>query len=158
MTMGDRIAVLKDGVLQQCAPPREVYDKPSNMYVAGFIGSPTMNFLPVQIVDGRTAKASSFEVPLPHPVSITSGVLGVRPEALTERPHDGATVVDLAVDVVEVLGSDQFLYGRTGSDVVTARVDPGMKVSAGDHVRLGLDHRHLHLFDAETEQAVLEHL
>jgi multiple sugar transport system ATP-binding protein len=159
MTMGDRIAVMRDGILQQCAPPREVYDKPANLYVAGFIGSPTMNFVPVSIVEGRTARADNFEVQLPHPVKIARGILGIRPEALTERPREGAAVIELAIDVVEILGSDQFLYGKCGNDTLTARVDPAMKVAAGDIVRLGLDdRRHLHLFDAETEKAILEHL
>ena len=169
MTMGDRIAVMKDGVLQQVAPPREIYDRPANIYVAGFIGSPTMNFIPVDIVDGRTAKASGFEVELPRAVAVKRAILGIRPEALTEKLVDGApvtrggvpakgTLVELKVDVVEVLGADQFLYGTCGSDTITARVDPKLKVEAGDSIRLGINLRHLHLFDAETEQTLIEHL
>ena len=158
MTMGDRIAVMRDGVLQQCAPPREIYDTPANMYVAGFIGSPTMNFVPVSIENGKTAKASGFSVDLPQSVSVQKAILGIRPEALDEHPREDGRAVEMKVDVVEVLGSDQFLYGTVGSDTMTARVEPSLKVDAGDMIKLGLDRRHLHLFDAETEQAIIEHL
>ena len=153
MTMGDRIAVMKDGILQQVAPPREIYDKPTNMYVAGFIGSPTMNFIPVT-VQGKTAKASGFDIELPIAPGVEKGVLGIRPEALTERPRDGHPGMDLKVEVTEVLGADQFLYGAVGGDAITARVDPNMKVTPGDRVLLGIDMRRLHLFDGPTGKAI----
>ncbi len=154
MTMGDRIAVMKDGILQQVAPPREIYDQPANMYVAGFIGSPTMNFIPVT-VQGKTAKASGFDIELPTAPGVEKGVLGIRPEALTEHPTDGHVGMDLKVEVSEVLGADQFLYGVVGADTITARVDPNLKVSPGDRVRLGIDMRRLHLFDGPTGKAIL---
>jgi multiple sugar transport system ATP-binding protein len=153
MTMGDRIAVMKDGILQQVAPPREIYDNPVNMYVAGFIGSPSMNFIPVT-VQGTTAKATGFELELPTAPGIEKGVLGIRPEALTEHPREGHAGLDLKVEVCEVLGADQFLYGTVGGDAITARVDPNMKVSPGDRVRLGVDMRRLHLFDGPTGKAI----
>jgi multiple sugar transport system ATP-binding protein len=153
MTMGDRIAVMKDGILQQVAPPRQIYDNPVNMYVAGFIGSPSMNFIPVT-VQATTAKASGFELELPTAPGIEKGVLGIRPEALTEHPREGHSGLDLKVEVCEVLGADQFLYGTVGGDAITARVDPNMKVSPGDRVRLGVDMRRLHLFDAPTGKAI----
>jgi len=153
MTMGDRIAVMKDGILQQVAPPRQIYDNPVNMYVAGFIGSPSMNFIPVT-VQGTTAKATGFELELPTAPGIEKGVLGIRPEALTEHPREGHSGLDLKVDVCEVLGADQFLYGTVGGDAITARVDPNMKVSPGDRVRLGVDMRRLHLFDGPTGKAI----
>jgi multiple sugar transport system ATP-binding protein len=154
MTMGDRIAVMKDGVLQQVAPPREIYDNPANMYVAGFIGSPTMNFIPVT-VQGTSAKASGFDIELPTAPGVERGVLGIRPEALTEHPRDGHSGMDLKVEVTEVLGADQFVYGTVGGDAITARVDPNLKVSPGDRVRLGIDMRRLHLFDGPTGKAIL---
>jgi multiple sugar transport system ATP-binding protein len=154
MTMGDRIAVLHDGLLQQVASPREIYDQPANMYVAGFIGSPKMNFVPVTL-QSQTAKASGFELELPRAPGITKGVLGLRPEDLGDVVRDGATKVEMKVDVLEVLGSDQYLYGRIGGDDVVARVDPHFKVFVGDTVPLGINMRRLHLFDAETEKAVL---
>ena len=154
MTMGDRIAVMRDGILQQVAPPREIYENPVNMYVAGFIGSPNMNFIPVT-VNGTTAKASGFEIELPQAPGIEKGILGIRPEALTEHPREGHGGLDLKVEVVEVLGSDQYLYGAVGGDAIIARVDPKLKVEPGDRVRLGVDTRRLHLFDGATEKAVL---
>jgi len=154
MTMGDRIAVMKDGVLQQVAPPREIYDNPANMYVAGFIGSPTMNFIPVT-VQGTTAKASGFDIELPTAPGVEKGVLGIRPEALTEHPRDGHSGLDLKVEVTEVLGADQFIYGTVGGDAITARVDPNLKVTPGDRIRLGVDMRRLHLFDGPTGKAIL---
>jgi multiple sugar transport system ATP-binding protein len=154
MTMGDRIAIMNAGILQQVGTPGEIYDHPANLFVAGFIGSPTMNFVPATTQNG-TAKASGFEVKLPKAVSAAKGTLGFRPEALTDRVTDEAGSLQMKVDVVERLGSDQFLYGQVGTDAVTARVDPRMKVDPGDTVKLGLDTRTLHFFDAETELALL---
>jgi multiple sugar transport system ATP-binding protein len=153
MTMGDRIALMYNGVLQQVGTPGEIYDHPANLFVAGFIGTPSMNFVPVTMHNG-TAKASGFEVKLPKAVGKGRGTLGFRPEAVTDRVEDGAAI-DMKVDVVERLGSDQFLYGQVGGDTLTARVDPRLKVEPGDQVRLGLDLRSLHLFDPETEEALL---
>jgi multiple sugar transport system ATP-binding protein len=153
MTMGDRIAVMKEGILQQVASPREIYDDPANMYVAGFIGSPKMNFIPVT-VSGKTAKASGFSLELPKAPGIEKGVLGIRPEDINEVPHEGFPQIEMKVDVVEVLGSDQYLYGKVGGDDVIARLDPQFKVSVGDKVRLNVNMRRLHLFDVESERAL----
>src|SRR5437867_3584785 len=153
MTMGDRIAVMRDGVLQQVAPPREIYENPANMYVAGFIGIPTMNFIPVTVA-GKTAKASGFEIDLPKAPGVEKGVLGIRPEAMTERPRPDHPGLELKVEVSEVLGPDQFLYGQVGGDSITARVDPQLKVDPGDKVRLGVDTRRLHLFEPVTGVAI----
>ncbi|MGA8922435.1 MAG: sn-glycerol-3-phosphate ABC transporter ATP-binding protein UgpC [Candidatus Dormiibacterota bacterium] len=154
MTMGDRIAIMNAGILQQVGTPGDIYDHPANLFVASFIGSPTMNFIPATVQDG-SAKASGFEVKLPKPVSAAKGTLGFRPEAVTDRVSDGGPTMEMKVDVVERLGSDQFLYGQVGGDQVTARVDPRMSVHAGDKVRLGLDTRTLHFFDSESELALL---
>ncbi len=153
MTMGDRIAIMYDGILQQVGTPDDIYDHPANLFVAGFIGTPTMNFVPVTVQNG-TAKASGFEAALPSPVETQRGTLGFRPEALTDRAPNGSAI-DMKVDVIERLGSDQFLYGQVGADTVTARVDPRLKVTPGDRVRLGLDLRSLHLFDGESEKALI---
>ena len=152
MTMGDRIAIMNGGILQQVGTPDEIYDSPANLFVAGFIGSPTMNFVPVA-VEGTVAKGAGFEVKLPRAVAPGKATLGFRPEAVTDRPSEHATL-DMEVEVVERLGSDQFLYGKVGGDSVTARVDPRLKVSPGDHVKLGLDTHNLHLFNPETGQAL----
>jgi multiple sugar transport system ATP-binding protein len=153
MTMGDRIAVLREGVLQQVAPPREIYDHPANVYVAGFIGSPKMNFIDVTI-SGNEAKASGFTIPLPRAPGVEKGLLGIRPEDLTEEARDSRPLVDLRIDVVEVLGSDQYLYGKIGGDDVIARVDPQFKASAGELVKVAINTPQMHLFDAETEAAI----
>src|SRR5213593_4002464 len=153
MTMGDRIAVMKDGLLQQVAPPREIYNQPVNMYVAGFIGSPRMNFLPVTI-SNHQAKASGFELKLPKAPGMDRGVMGIRPEHFLPNVSGDDAAIDLKVEVLEVLGSDQYLYGKVGSDDIIARVDPQLKVSVGDRVRLGVDIQRLHLFDPATEQAI----
>jgi multiple sugar transport system ATP-binding protein len=153
MTMGDRIAVMKDGVLQQVAPPREIYNQPVNMYVAGFIGSPRMNFLPVTISDHQ-AKASGFELKLPKAPGVERGIMGIRPEHLLPNVSGVDAAVDLKVEVLEILGSDQYLYGKVGSDDLIARVDPQLKVTVGDRVRLGVDAERLHIFDIETEKAI----
>jgi multiple sugar transport system ATP-binding protein len=154
MTMGDRIAVLRDGLLQQVASPREIYEQPANMYVAGFIGSPKMNFIPVT-VQGQTAKASGFDIQLPRAPGIEKGILGLRPEDLSEDVSEGTTGIEMSIEVVEVLGSDQYIYGKVGGDDVIARVDPHFKAFVGDKARLGINMRRLHLFDSETEEAVL---
>jgi multiple sugar transport system ATP-binding protein len=154
MTMGDRIAIMNAGILQQVGTPGEIYDHPANLFVAGFIGSPTMNFVPVTWSDG-TAKASGFEVKLPKAMAPGKGTLGFRPETATDRIADPASTLDMKIEVVERLGSDQFLYGQVGGDAVTARIDPKLKVEPGDNIKLGLDTRTLHLFDSETELALL---
>jgi len=154
MTMGDRIAIMNGGILQQVGTPGEIYDHPANLFVASFIGSPTMNFVPATVQDG-TAKASGFEVKLPKPVGAAKGTLGFRPEAVTDRVSDGGPSMEMNVDVVERLGSDQFLYGQVGGDQVTARVDPRLSVHSGDKVRLGLETHALHFFDSESELALL---
>ncbi|HVH64177.1 MAG TPA: sn-glycerol-3-phosphate ABC transporter ATP-binding protein UgpC [Candidatus Dormibacteraeota bacterium] len=153
MTMGDRIAIMNGGILQQVGTPGDIYDHPANLFVAGFIGTPTMNFVPANVTDG-SAKASGFEVKLPQSVPPQKGTIGFRPEAITDRVTDGGATLDMKVDVVERLGSDQFLYGMVGGDQVTARVDPRMAVAPGDRVKLGLDTRGLHFFESETEKAV----
>ncbi len=147
MTMGDRIAIMNAGILQQVGTPGDISDHPANLFVAGFIGTPTMNFIPATVQDG-TAKASGFEVKLPKYVRPGKATLGFRPEAITDRVSDNGNSLEMNVDVVERLGSDQFLYGQVGGDSVTARVDPRIAVQPGDRIRLGLDSRGTHLFDA----------
>jgi len=112
-----------------------------------------MNFLPVTISDHQ-AKASGFELSLPKAPGVARGILGIRPEHFLPNVSEEDTAIELKVEVLEVLGADQYLYGKIGSDDLIARVDPALKVSIGDRVRLAVNMKRLHLFDAETEKAV----
>ena len=116
MTMGDRVAVLRDGVLQQCAAPRELYRNPDNVFVAGFIGSPAMNLFTLPIVDS-VVSLGDWPIQVPREIADAASeiVVGVRPEHF----ELGDRGVEMEVDVVEELGADAYLYGRiTGSDKV----------------------------------------
>ena len=153
MTMGDRIAVMKDGVLQQVAPPGEIYDHPANVFVAGFIGAPAMNLIPVT-VSGRLVKGSAIEVEFPRACGVDRAVLGIRPEALSESPSPRVPSLEMKIDLAERVGRDQFIYGTAGDDGIVARIDAGIQVSRGDRIRLGFDVRDIHLFDAHSGQAL----
>ncbi len=154
MTMGDRIAVMNEGVLEQVGPPLELYDHPINLFVAGFIGTPAMNLIPVT-VNGKTARASTIEIELSSALGVERAVLGIRPEALTAQPSSSSPTIDIRVDLSERIGRDQFVYGTTGEERIVARVESALKVGRGDRMRLGIDSRALHLFDARTGQAVM---
>jgi multiple sugar transport system ATP-binding protein len=163
MTMGDRVAVLKDGLLQQCDTPRTLYDRPANVFVAGFIGSPAMNLRTVKVVEGGVDLHGTM-VPLDR--TILGGVngsdsltLGFRPESLELAPEgDGFPVT---VNVVEELGSDAFLYGAlegsdpTHGDVdVIARVDPRNTPKLGEVVRLKIRPEEIHAFHADSGERI----
>ena len=153
LTMGDRIAVLKEGVLQQIGTPRDLYETPRNEFVAGFIGSPAMNLIPAQLA-GETARAGSLEVPIDAAVraAATSGevTLGVRPEDFSVAADD-APGIRVEVDLVEELGADGFLYGHTEIDGlrtdVVSRVDGRVHPEAGDTVTLAPSAARVHVFD-----------
>ncbi|GAB3161177.1 ABC transporter ATP-binding protein [Amycolatopsis sp. NPDC004378] len=141
MTMGDRVAVLRDGVLQQCDTPIGLFSRPANVFVAGFIGSPSMNLLETTV--------SELEVPLtPAQRSALTGpgvVVGVRPEGWIIGSGR-----DAVVEVVEELGSDQYLYCRAGEQVLTVRT-PGMAAwQRGEPIKLAPQPESVHLFDAAT--------
>jgi multiple sugar transport system ATP-binding protein len=152
MTMGDRVAVLRDGVLQQCAVPRELYRRPVNMFVAEFIGSPAMNLVTLQVVD-HTVALGDWSIPIPREITDTRAelVIGIRPEHL----EVGATGVEMQVDVVEELGADAYLYGRiTGADntfgqPIVARADGQDPPARGSRVRLHPQPGHLHFFGVD---------
>ena len=158
MTMGDRVAVLKDGLLMQCDRPRAMYDRPDNVFVAGFIGSPAMNLLEVPVQDGN-AIVHGLKVPLPRETVAAAAkegsrlTLGFRPESIDVTTGDG---LEVQVTVVEELGSDAFLYGTLGSDSsaghvdVVARVDPKAPPRTGEKVRLALRPTELHAFSVAT--------
>jgi ABC-type sugar transport system ATPase subunit len=144
---------MREGTLQQVASPRELYDHPRNTYVAAFIGHPRMNLLPVTISD-RVVRADGLELTLPYALPAGQAVLGIRPEDMSLPVEDGAETLRLAVDIVECLGSDQYLYGKVGSVEVIARTRPDLTIVPGEVVELGVNLSRIHIFDAETGEAV----
>ncbi|AEF36084.1 MULTISPECIES: ABC transporter ATP-binding protein [Mycobacteriaceae] len=150
MTMGDRVAVLRDGVLQQCATPRELYRSPANVFVAGFIGSPAMNLFTVPVVEGGFALGGhTMALPRESGSAAAELIVGVRPEQL----HLADRGIGVEVDFVEELGADAYLYGRTVGpqppQSVVARVPGGTDVDRGSRLSLQLDVADLHLFTAD---------
>ncbi len=154
MTMGDRVAVLKDGILQQVATPRELYETPKNVFVAGFIGSPAMNLIQLPVVDGGV-QFGNVVLPVAKDVlaktNAKSITVGIRPEGLEVTSGEG---IQVEIDVVEELGADGYLYGRTsisGADQeITARVDGRVHPNAGEKVFLKAQGGIIHLFDVES--------
>jgi multiple sugar transport system ATP-binding protein len=160
MTMGDRVAVLKDGVLQQVDAPRAMYDRPMNVFVAGFIGSPAMNLFDVEVGPDGTTHLGNFSLALPREATTAlSGkqvTLGVRPEDL-QLVGDGAGI-PATVELVEELGSDAFLHasvrGGDGVQLLVARVDPRTPPAKGADVWLAPATDDLHWFDSATGSRV----
>ncbi|AKU15717.1 ABC transporter ATP-binding protein [Luteipulveratus mongoliensis] len=154
MTMGDRVAVLKDGLLQQCDTPRRMYDHPDNVFVAGFIGSPAMNLLNAPVTDGGV-KLGSVVHPVEREALTGAGqrvTLGVRPEDL--EPNSEGKGIAVEVDVVEELGADAYVYGHTTVDdevlQMIARVDGRTPPEKGATVHFTPKEGHVHLFDPES--------
>jgi multiple sugar transport system ATP-binding protein len=166
MTLGDRVVVMKDGIVQQVGEPLELYNRPANRFVAGFIGSPAMNFADVTLADGNgrvTAEADGLKISLPDALASRARSKSGRKATLGIRPEDirVATAGDSAdhcfeaeVEVVEQLGSEILLDTRVGPALMAASIDPESKIRAHDKLRLVLNPARLHLFDAETEAAI----
>ena len=172
ITMGDRIVVLKDGVIQQVGTPQEVYERPANVFVASFIGTPAMNFLRGTLVarEGQLyLDTGNFQVPLSAPAAATMAryegkavIAGIRPSGIhlavrAEGSSGGAEagVIAARVDVVEPMGDLAYIYADAGSQIFTVRVDPLAIPPAGETVPLRIDSSSLHLFDAQTQQALV---
>src|SRR5213592_303305 len=163
MTMGTRIAVMSDGLLQQVGTPQVLYDTPSNRFVAGFIGSPAMNFVEVTADNGKLVGPEGWVAELPsrlrNAVGSVNGrslIAGFRPEHLELREAEGETVtVPGRADVVEYLGNEELLHVTAlGKDVV-AIVDSDNRVKPGDVLQLLLPYTKLHLFDAESGASLI---
>jgi len=166
MTLGDRVVVMKDGLVQQVGEPLELYGRPANKFVAGFIGSPAMNFVDVTISSANGAlwaEAPGLRIAIPghrsESLRAHAGrrvTLGIRPEAL--RPANNADpseyIFDSTVEVVEPLGNEILLDVRAGSHLMVARVDPGIRLKVRDAVRLSADPERLHFFDSASEAAI----
>ena len=171
MTMGDRIAVLNGGIIQQLGTPQELYEHPSNLFVAGFIGSPAMNFFPGAKVMGQDGTAKVVlegvgQVAIPSlyadQARAAAGknlTFGVRPSHLEDAALVGSngaaqSTIDGTVDVVENLGNELQVYLTAGGKNVVATLDPRSRVSAGNKVRLYVESENIHLFDTDTGLAV----
>jgi multiple sugar transport system ATP-binding protein len=169
MTMGSRIAVLRDGVLQQIGPPQEVYGEPSNMFVAGFIGSPAMNFFDGRLTgsaDDMYIETDTFKLPVPAAnrapyVSYVGKdvVFGIRPEdvfdpAFTPDQVSKDAVMNANVDVTEPLGSEVYLYMLAGDESFIARVDPRTTAAIGNAFDLVIDMSNMELFDRSTQEVI----
>jgi multiple sugar transport system ATP-binding protein len=166
MTLGDRVVVMKDGWIQQVGEPMELYGKPANRFVAGFIGSPAMNFAEVTINETSgtlVAEASGFRIHVPAAQNATLKpykgqrvTLGIRPEDLHVAAGGDSPqhTIDTVVDVVEPLGAEILLDVKSGTNTLVARVEPTVRAKVHEHVRLALNPERLHFFDAKTEQAL----
>lgn len=168
MTMASRIAVLSAGVLQQIDTPQHLYDLPNNLFVAGFIGSPAMNFFPSKVTrdDGKLyIDGNSFKVQVPEKhVSTYSSlegkpiIFGIRPEDIHNPdfapPGIFAQNVDTDVDVTELMGNEIFVHLASGEHNFIARVDPRTRVHMGDKMQVAFNMDNMHIFDRDTEQAI----
>ena len=169
MTLGTRIVVMKDGLVQQVDSPRNLYEKPNNLFVAGFMGSPQMNFLDGVIrVSGEdaTIEVAGKSIPLPPAKAkkLVDGkydgktvTFGIRPEDVDDSEmfiETAKCVFESTVKVYELLGSEVFLYFDLDEFPITARVDPRTTARPGDTVKFAFDVEKIHIFDKETEQVI----
>lgn len=170
MTMGNRIAVLKDGILQQLDTPQNLYDHPGNMFVAGFIGSPAMNFFDATLVQddrGVWVDTGAFRVKVPEAIAGESRVkshvgaqvvFGIRPEDIHDPefapPGIVAAPIEAQVDVKELMGNEIFLYLLAGNKPFIARVDPRTNGPVGRTIPMVINMENMHLFDPQTEETL----
>ena len=170
MTMGDRIAVMSNGIIQQCDKPLTLYNHPVNLFVAGFIGSPAMNFAPVQIVSeggSLIAKGEGFQVTLPPAQAERarnhvgkSCIFGIRPEDIFDKgiatlvQSNPGNTISVDVDVIEPLGSEVEMYLKAGETTLIAMIDSASSAKIGDKIDVILNMDKTHLFDKDTEQAL----
>ncbi|TYP51573.1 ABC transporter ATP-binding protein [Thermosediminibacter litoriperuensis] len=171
MTMGDRIVVMKDGLIQQVDTPKRIYDHPANIFVAGFIGSPQMNFLEGYLSgEGDKVYINFDHTKLLVPEGVKKKidpsyigkevVMGIRPEDIHDEPafldYFPEYCFEVNVDVVELMGSETYLYLNFQDKTLTARVDPRSSARPGDRIKIGFDMNKLHLFDKVTTKRIME--
>jgi multiple sugar transport system ATP-binding protein len=168
MTMATRIAVINKGVLQQLDTPQNLYDHPNNLFVAGFIGSPAMNFFPGKLRkdNGRLiVDTGDFSLPIPaskaKPFESSAGkdiIFGIRPENIHDAdfvpPNIDVEKVAVKVDVTELMGNEIFLYLVSGKNTFVSRVDPRSKLRVGEQAQVAFDMDNFHIFDAATEESI----
>ena len=158
MTLADRIAIMKNGVIQQLDTPHVIYNKPVNLFVAGFIGSPSMNFLN-GVIKGNTVQLDGISIPLTGyqfegaaPADGTNVVLGIRPEHVAIGADSDASsyATDVEIEIVEPMGSDTLGWSKIGKYPVIFRVDSEVDLAPGQKLRIGFDASRGSLFDAES--------
>jgi multiple sugar transport system ATP-binding protein len=166
MTLGDRVVVMKDGLVQQVGEPLELYNEPANRFVAGFLGSPAMNFATVQVSQDNGAIWAAnpgMQIKAPPKCANRLGryvgkevTLGIRPEDLrVASAADSAELgFDVVVEVVEKLGSEILLDVAVGSETMVASVEPNVRATIHDRMRLALNPERLHFFDMQSEAAI----
>lgn len=164
MTMGQRIAVMSNGLLQQCDTPEKVYRFPANKFVAGFIGAPPMNFIDGEIQDGHVVlgKTMKFGLLPGHPAAAMNGkkvTFGIRPESIHIAAHAPMPVTEensfeAKVDVVELTGHENTVYMFTGEHNLIANIDASVPVAEQSMVKFAIDLKEMHIFDGETEEAI----
>jgi multiple sugar transport system ATP-binding protein len=168
MTMGSRICVLRDGLMMQIDSPQDLYDSPDNVFVAGFIGSPAMNFFDVTLVeqDGNIyIDGGSFRLKLPpekqdiaRPYVGKQVIFGTRPEDIHDRefvpPGIRAEPMTATVDVTELMGNEIFVYLLTGQKQFISRMDPRTSAQVGNEMDIAINMDNIHLFDHDTEEAI----
>lgn len=168
MTLGDRIAVMHQGRVQQLGTPQEIYDSPANRYVAGFIGSPAMNFIPCELTerDGqRAVQLDSGKGPVDIALTAEQSaaladyprsqiILGLRPEHLAPAQESNGQNLDCVIDVVEPTGPDTYLLTRINGTEVTARCTPSVAPDADQSITLAFDIERAVFFDADDDQRV----
>jgi multiple sugar transport system ATP-binding protein len=166
MTMASRIVILKDGVIQQVGTPKEVYDRPENMFVGGFIGSPAMNFFKGSIVDGLFTMGN-VKIRIPDGKLILlkeknylnkEVVLGIRPEDIHDEllflDASPGSKVNVVIDVAELLGAESYLYSKIGDQSFVARVDARSDIKPEQKITLALDMNKAHFFDVTTTSRI----
>ena len=173
MTMGSRIVVMKDGFIQQVDTPQNLYDYPTNLFVAGFIGTPQMNFFTVKLVkqaDGvyATFGDNKIKIPAGKLQKFTSDsyigkevTMGIRPENIHDEEvflnNAPECAINVNVEIVELMGSETYLYLKTSGKEgnIIARVDPRSTARTGDKIRVAFDANRLHFFDLDNESTIL---
>ncbi len=170
LTLGTRIVVMKDGVMQQVATPIDLYTKPCNLFVAGFIGSPQMNFIDCKVVrdeEGIKLAFGSYAVKIPESKAeklVEGGyidkdvIMGIRPEDIKDEEifinAGSSNVLDATVRVYEMLGAEVFLYFSVEGHDLTVRVNPRTTARPGDTIKIALDTSKIHIFDKDTETTI----
>ena len=181
MTMGDRIVVMKDGFIQQVDTPQNLYEAPCNKFVAGFLGSPQMNFIDAVLKknesnqyvvvfgseDTKTSRGTKYEIIVPESKATPDleryvdreVTLGIRPESVHDEEmflsNASTGIIDCNVEITEMMGAETFLYLECENIPITARVSPRTTARPGDQIKVALDPNKIHLFDKETEKTII---